>query len=269
MGMRRSDSKTASTAPQVRQLSAMLKVAKCCRSMRAQLASADRRLRHRRILRQAPHAGRDWHPAPSLRSCPARHAATPGRGQRLADVQAGDRAADDHALDLRGALEDREDRGLHASFHRSAACRGPRYQHGFSTGIPRAASPFTCAPPGGGGDRPAAAGAPARVGRAARVAAGDFPARRVAARRARRLRVHAAGQRERADHLRHLQHFAGARAARAARPRARHHHDRRRVRPVRGRHLCRGRDDRRTGRPVVARPRDARGGARCASRPCR
>jgi len=43
---------------------------------------------------------------------------------RLPDVQPGDRPADDHPLDLRGALEDREDRGLADSFRRSAACGG-------------------------------------------------------------------------------------------------------------------------------------------------
>ena len=43
---------------------------------------------------------------------------------RLPDVQPGDRPADDHPLDLRGALKDREDRGLADSFRRSAACGG-------------------------------------------------------------------------------------------------------------------------------------------------
>jgi hypothetical protein len=40
----------------------------------------------------------------------------------LTDVQAGEGAADDHALDLGGAFEDREDLGLRGSFRRSPAC---------------------------------------------------------------------------------------------------------------------------------------------------
>jgi hypothetical protein len=43
---------------------------------------------------------------------------------RLPDVQPGHRAPGDHPLDLRCALEDREDRGLADSFRRSAACGG-------------------------------------------------------------------------------------------------------------------------------------------------
>jgi hypothetical protein len=52
---------------------------------------------------------------------------------RLPDVQPGHRAPGDHPLDLRCALEDREDRGLADSFRRSAACGGAvvsaRIQH--------------------------------------------------------------------------------------------------------------------------------------------
>ena len=40
------------------------------------------------------------------------------------------------AQDWAGSLEDREDPGGAGSLCRSAACRTPRYQHGFSTGCP-------------------------------------------------------------------------------------------------------------------------------------
>ena len=46
-------------------------------------------------------------------------------------------APDQHPLDLRGALEDREDPGGRGSLRRSAACMTPWYQHGFSTPGPR------------------------------------------------------------------------------------------------------------------------------------
>jgi hypothetical protein len=46
----------------------------------------------------------------------------------------------DHPPDLAGALKDREDSGLTGSFRRSADCRSPWYQHGSSTGFPRAAT---------------------------------------------------------------------------------------------------------------------------------
>jgi hypothetical protein len=55
----------------------------------------------------------------------------------LPDVQPGDRPDDQHPLDFRRTLEDREDSGLRGSFRRSAACMTLRYQHGFSTGCPR------------------------------------------------------------------------------------------------------------------------------------
>ena len=42
-----------------------------------------------------------------------------------------------HPLDLGRALEGREDPGGRGSFSRSAACRAPGYQHGFSTPYPR------------------------------------------------------------------------------------------------------------------------------------
>ena len=58
-------------------------------------------------------------------------------GQSYRTGQAGDGAADDHALDLGGPLEDGEDSGLASSFRRSAAARGPWYQHGISTGFSR------------------------------------------------------------------------------------------------------------------------------------
>src|SRR5512140_286250 len=45
--------------------------------------------------------------------------------------------ADDHELDLGGALEDGEGPGPGGSFHRSAACGSSWYQHGLSTGCPR------------------------------------------------------------------------------------------------------------------------------------
>ena len=49
-------------------------------------------------------------------------------------------APDQHPLDLRGALEDREDPGGRGSLRRSAACMTPWYQHGFSTGCSRVAT---------------------------------------------------------------------------------------------------------------------------------
>jgi hypothetical protein len=60
------------------------------------------------------------------------HCACPGRGRGP-----GDGPPDQHPLDLRRALEDREDPGGRGSFHRSAACLTPGYQHGFSTPCPR------------------------------------------------------------------------------------------------------------------------------------
>jgi hypothetical protein len=75
------------------------------------------------------------------RGCPARtwddrlRCSDPVKPQvRLPDVEPGKRPPDDHPLDLAGALEDREDRGLRDSFRRSVACQGPWCQHGFSTG---------------------------------------------------------------------------------------------------------------------------------------
>jgi hypothetical protein len=44
-------------------------------------------------------------------------------------------AADDHSLDLVGALEDLHDRGPWGSSSRSAPCMIPWCQHGFSTGF--------------------------------------------------------------------------------------------------------------------------------------
>jgi hypothetical protein len=62
------------------------------------------------------------------------------RSSGLPNVQPGDRAADQHPLDLRRALEDREDPGGRGSFRRSAACGGLWYQHGSSTGCWRVAA---------------------------------------------------------------------------------------------------------------------------------
>jgi len=57
--------------------------------------------------------------------------------QRLPNVEPGDGAADQHPLDLRRALEDRENPGVTGSFRSSAAYSTPCYQHGFSTPRPR------------------------------------------------------------------------------------------------------------------------------------
>lgn len=58
----------------------------------------------------------------------------PEEGMALPDVEPGDGAPDEHPLDLRRALEDREDHGLRGSLYRPAAC-GPR---GISTDSARA-----------------------------------------------------------------------------------------------------------------------------------
>jgi hypothetical protein len=80
-------------------------------------------------------APRCWWSPPSRKRNLDLKAISPGRGELgLADVQPGDRAVDQHPLDFRRALEDREDPGLRGSIRRSAACITPWYQHGFSTG---------------------------------------------------------------------------------------------------------------------------------------
>jgi hypothetical protein len=56
------------------------------------------------------------------------------RSSALPYVQPGDGPADDHPLDLRGALEDRENPGGMGIDCRSAACWTPWYQHRFSAG---------------------------------------------------------------------------------------------------------------------------------------
>src|SRR5487761_1572671 len=63
---------------------------------------------------------RDSGPPGPLHSKPAR---CPGTRQvypqvRLANVQSGDRPADEHALDFAGALKNREDLGVHGKSHR-------------------------------------------------------------------------------------------------------------------------------------------------------
>jgi hypothetical protein len=61
----------------------------------------------------------------------------PGAELGLANVEPGDRAADQHPLDFARGLEDREDPVRRGSFRRSAACMRPWYQHRFSTPCPR------------------------------------------------------------------------------------------------------------------------------------